>query len=589
MSRLFIAFRRYIPAFLLQLVAIFLMVAATLELPDSMAHVINQGVLAHNNSLIWRAGMLMLVLSLGAAAASAISGLLAARIATGYARDIREAVFAKVESFSLAEFNTFSTASLITRSTNDVQQLQTVLAMLLRMAVMAPFMGVWAIVKAYRAAPSMTWIMGLAIAILVSIIGALFGLAIPRFRRTQKLVDKLNLVTREILTGLRVIRAFNRERFEEAKFDGVNSDLMRLNLVVNRLMILLQPAMLLILNLAVLAIVWNGAHLIEASQLQVGGMLAFMQYAMQAIMAFLLLTFIFMLVPRASVSAQRIAEVLDTKVTVIDPATPVVPARRGGRVEFDRVTFAYAGAEEPVLREVSFVAQPGETTAIVGSTGSGKSTLINLIPRLYDPTSGTVSIDGADVRTMRLAEVYARIGYVPQRGILFSGTVESNIRYGAPHAPQEAVEHAVEIAQAREFVDGTAGGYEAPISQRGTNVSGGQRQRLSIARAIVRDPEIFIFDDSFSALDFRTDALLRRALRAATREKTVIIVAQRIGTIINADKILVLDEGRIVGEGNHRQLMETCEVYREIALSQLSERELAGGGMLTEATVEATT
>jgi ATP-binding cassette subfamily B protein len=583
MRKLFAAFRRYIPAFLLQLVAVFLMVAATLELPDSMARVINKGVLAHDNALIWRAGVFMLLLALGAAAASSLSGLIAARIATGFARDIREAVFAKVESFSLAEFNGFSTASLITRSTNDVQQLQMVLVMLLRMAVMAPFMGVWAIVKAYRTAPSMTWIMGLAVAILVSFIVVLFRLAIPRFRRVQTLVDKLNLVTREILTGLRVIRAFNRERFEEAKFDDVNSDLMRLNLTVNRLMMLMQPAMLLVLNLAVLEIVWSGAHLIDTSHLQVGEMLAFMQYAMQAIMGFLLLTFIFMLVPRASVSAQRIAEVLDTKVTVVDPASPVVP-RRGGRVKLDHVTFAYAGAEEPVLRDVSFVVLPGETTAIVGSTGSGKSTLINLIPRLYDPTGGTVCIDGVDVRSMRLEDVYARIGYVPQRGILFSGTVESNIRYGAPEAAQEAVSQAVEIAQAREFVDAATGGWEAPISQGGTNVSGGQRQRLAIARAIVRDPEIYIFDDSFSALDFRTDALLRRALRAATRDKTVIIVAQRIGTIINADKIVVLDEGRIVGEGTHRQLMESCEVYREIALSQLSERELAGGGMLTEAT-----
>jgi ATP-binding cassette subfamily B multidrug efflux pump len=572
--------RRYIPTFLVQLVAIFLMVAATLELPDSMARIINEGVLAHDNALIFRAGAFMVLLALGAAAASALSGFFAARIATGFARDIREAVFAKVESFSLAEFNAFSTASLITRSTNDVQQLQTVLVMVLRMALMAPFMGVWAIIKAYRSAPSMTWILGLAVAILVSIIGVLFALAIPRFRRVQKLVDKLNLVTREILTGLRVIRAFNREHYEEEKFDSVNSDLTRLNLGVNRLMVLMQPAMLLILNLAVLQIVWSGAHLIDASRLQVGGMLAFMQYAMQAIMAFLLLTFVFILVPRASVSAQRIAEVLNTTVTVTDPVSPIVPERRGGRVEFDRVTFAYGGAEEPVLCEVSFVAVPGETTAIVGSTGSGKSTLINLIPRLYDPTSGTVCIDGVDVRSMRLEDVYARIGYVPQRGILFSGTIESNIRYGAPDAQQQILERAVEIAQAREFVDSVAAGYATSIAQGGTNVSGGQRQRLSIARAIVRDPEIYIFDDSFSALDFQTDARLRQALRAATRDKTVIIVAQRIGTIIHADKILVLDEGRIVGQGTHRQLMESCEVYREIALSQLSERELAGDGVL---------
>jgi len=582
-TRLFPYFKRYLPWFCLQLVAVYLMVAATLELPDAMASVINHGVIGRQSALIWHAGTLMLLLSLGAAAASAISGFLAARIATGFARDVREATFAKVESFSLTEFNAYSTASLITRSTNDVQQLQTVFVMLLRMAVMAPFMGVWAIIKAWHAAPSMTWIMGLAVTILVAIIAVLFGLAVPRFRRVQKLVDKLNLVTREILTGLRVIRAFNRERFEEAKFDGVNSDLTRLNLVVNRLMVLLQPAMMLIMNFAVLAIVWNGAHLIDAGRLQVGEMLAFMQYAMQAIMAFLLLTFIFILVPRASVSAQRIAEVLDTPVTVRDPEVPVVPPRRGGRVEFDHVTFAYAGAEEPVLHDVSFEALPGQTTAVVGSTGSGKSTLINLIPRLYDPTGGSVCIDGVDIRKMRLEDVYARIGYVPQRGILFSGNVAANIRYGEPDATDDAVARAVEIAQARDYVDNVPGGYEAPIAQGGTNVSGGQRQRLSIARAIIRDPEIYIFDDSFSALDFQTDARLRQALRAATRDKTVIIVAQRIGTIMNADKILVLDEGRIVAQGTHRQLMATCQVYREIALSQLSERELADGGILVGA------
>ena len=580
MTRLLVYFRRHVPALLVLLVAVYLMVAATLALPDAMAGIINKGVLGGDSSLIWRAGVLMLALSLGAGAASVVSGLFAARIATGFASDVREAVFAKVESFSLAEFNSFSTASLITRSTNDVQQLQMVLVMLLRMAVMAPFMGVWAIVKAYHSAPSMTWIMGLAIAILVAIVGALFALSVPRFRRVQKLVDRLNLVTREILTGLRVIRAFNRERFEEAKFDAVNRDLTRLNLVVNRLMMLMQPAMLLLMNIAVLAIVWNGAHVIDAGRLQIGDMLAFMQYAMQAIFSFLLLTFVFMLIPRASVSAQRIAEVLQTRLQIVDPPDAVTPAERRGRVEFRNVTFAYEGAEEPVLRDVSFVAEPGQTTAIIGSTGSGKSTLINLIPRLYDVTSGNVCIDGVDVRRMRLEDIYARIGYVPQRAILFSGNVASNIRYGAPEASDETVAQAVEIAQAREFVDGVAGGYAGAIAQGGTNVSGGQRQRLAIARAIVRDPEILIFDDSFSALDFKTDAALRRALLRATRDKTVIIVAQRIGTIINADKIIVIDEGTIVGQGTHRELMETCEIYREIALSQLSERELADGGVL---------
>lgn len=582
MKRLAAYFRPFVPAFLLQLVAVFLMVAATLELPGLMARIINGGIIGRDSALIWRVGTTMLLLALGAAAASALSGLLASRIATGFARDVREAVFARVESFSLAEFQAFSTASLITRSTNDVQQLQMVLVMLLRMALMAPFMGVWAIVKAYHAAPSMTWILSLAVAILVAIIAMIFALSIPRFRRVQKLVDKLNLVTREILTGLRVIRAFNRERYEETKFDGVNNDLTRLNLTVNRIMVLLQPVMTLIMNMSVLAVVWFGAHLIDAGRLQIGGMLAFIQYAMQAIMAFLLLSFIFILVPRASVSAQRIAEVLETPLGIVDPALPVELPRRGGRVEFDNVTFAYAGAEEPVLKDISFVAMPGQTTAIVGSTGSGKSTLINLIPRLYDPTAGVVRIDGVDVRQMRLADVYARIGYVPQKGSLFSGTVSSNIRYGASEASDEAVARAVDIAQAREFVDEVALGYEAPIAQGGTNVSGGQRQRLSIARAIVRDPEIYIFDDSFSALDFRTDARLRQALRAATTEKTVIIVAQRIGTIMNADNIIVLDEGRIVGQGRHRELMASSEVYREIALSQLSERELSDGSATLE-------
>ncbi|MBV9493273.1 MAG: ABC transporter ATP-binding protein [Acidobacteria bacterium] len=585
MTRLLVYFRRYLPSFAAQLVAICLMVAATLELPDAMAGIINKGVIGRDTSLIWRAGLLMLALSLGAGAASVISGLLAARVATGFARDVREAVFAKVESFSLAEFNSFSTASLITRSTNDVQQLQMVLAMLLRMAVMAPFMGIWAIVKAYHAAPSITWIMGLAIAILVTIIGTIFALAVPRLRRVQTLVDRLNLVTRESLTGLRVIRAFNRRELEEARFDGVNRDLTRLNLVVNRLMMLMQPAMLFLMNAAVLAIVWNGAHLIDAGRLQIGDMLAFMQYAMQAIFAFLLLTFVFMLVPRASVSAKRIGEVLEMPLRIVDPPDPVTATERGGRVEFRNVTFAYEGAEEPILRDVSFVAEPGETTAIVGSTGSGKSTLINLIARLYDVTAGSVSIDGVDVRRMRLADLYARIGYVPQRAILFSGSLASNIRYGSPDATDEAVAQAVEIAQAREFVDGVAGGYAAPIAQGGTNVSGGQRQRLAIARAVVRDPEIFIFDDSFSALDFKTDAALRQALRGATRDKTVIIVAQRIGTIVNADKVVVIDEGAIVGQGTHRELMESCEVYREIALSQLSERELADGGALLGVTI----
>ncbi len=552
-------------------------VAASLALPDYMARIINQGIIGGDQQTIWMTGTLMLTIALGGGLSSIITSWLASRISGGFARDIRAKVFAKVESFSLAEFNTFSTASLITRSTNDVQQIQTVLVMVLRMSLMAPIMGVWAIFKAYGNAPSMTWIMGLAVGVLLTVIAVVLTITIPKYRLVQKLVDRLNLVTREILTGLRVIRAFNREPMEEKKFDGANADLTNLNVFINRVMAVMQPAMILILNVTMLMIVWFGAHLIDRGSLQIGGMLAFMQYAMQSVFAFLMISMVFIMVPRASVSMQRIADVLATKATVVDPINPVdVTQLRGGQVEFDHVTFSYNGADEPVLHDISFTAVPGQTTALVGSTGSGKSTLINLIPRFYDPTSGVVKIDGIDIKQMRMEDVYRKIGYVPQKGILFSGTVESNIVYGAPDASAQDIQAAAEIAQAKEFVAKLEGGFSARIAQVGANISGGQKQRLAIARAIIRRPEIYIFDDSFSALDFTTDAQLRQALRSATKGKTVLIVAQRISTILNADKIVVLDEGRIVGQGTHRELMTTCQVYREIASSQLSEVELGG-------------
>ena len=568
-------FKPYLRQFGMLIIMVYLMVAATLALPDYMAKIINEGIIGQNMALVWRAGLTMLLLALGAMGASIALDWLAARIAAGFSRDLRAAAFAKVESFSLYEFNTFKTASLITRTTNDIQQIHGVLTMVLRMSLIAPFMGIWAVIKAFQIAPSMTWIMGLAVAILIIVVVVLFRAAIPRFKTLQKLVDRLNLVSREILTGLRVIRAFNREQMEEQKFDQTNQKLTDLNLFVNRLLIIMQPVMTMLMNVTSLAIVWYGAKLIDLGHIQVGQMLAFMQYAMHAVFSFMLITIVFIMVPRASVSAGRVGEILATVAVIKDPEHPVdVSAKKGGMVEFINVDFSYAGADTPVLCGISFTALPGQTTAFVGGTGSGKSTLINLIPRFYDVTKGAIKVDGVDIREMRLEDLYSKIGYVPQRGVLFSGTVASNLKYGAPKATDDEVKEAAEIAQAKDFVEKLDGQFEAEISQGGTNVSGGQKQRLSIARSIIRNPEIYIFDDSFSALDFTTDTKLRQALSQATKNKTVLIVAQRITSIMNADKIIVLDEGEIVGQGTHRELMASCPVYKEIASSQLSEEEL---------------
>jgi len=548
---------------------------ATLALPDYMAKIINQGIVGQNSSLIFHNGLVMLLIALLGGVCMIGVGFLASKVATGFAMQLRDKIFTKVESFSLLEFNTFSTASLITRCTNDIQQIQTVLGMLLRLALMAPFMGIGAIIKAYQLAPSMAWIMAISIIILVAIIALLFITAIPRFTRLQRLVDRLNLVTREILTGLRVIRAFNTESYEEHKFEKANQDLTDVNLFVNRLMVIMQPAMMLILNLTSVAIVWIGARQIDVGSLQIGDMLAFMQYAMQAIFAFLMISIIFIMVPRASVSAQRVAEVLDTEATIKDPKRPVKTPLGKGLVEFKDVTFGYAGAEEPVLHHINFTAIPGQTTAFVGSTGSGKSTLINLIPRFYDVTEGAILVDEVDIRDMRQEDLRARIGYVSQKAVLFSGKVEDNIKYGDPKATRDEVKHAADIAQASEFIGQLELGLQSPIAQGGANVSGGQKQRLAIARAVAKKPEIYIFDDSFSSLDFKTDADLRKALRHETKGKTVLIVAQRISTIIQAEKIVVLDAGNVVAQGTHSELLRTCTVYREIASSQLSEAELA--------------
>lgn len=554
----------------------YLQVMANLQLPDYMAKIINNGIIAEDMNAIYQNGGIMLLITLGGGVAAVGVGYLASRIATGFARDLRRKVFEKVESFSIAEFNQFSTASLITRSTNDIQQIQMVAIMIFRLVLMAPFMAVGALQNAMNNAPQLSWIIVVAVAALIAVIALLFVTTLPKFKVLQKMVDKLNLVTRENLTGLRVVRAFNNEKIEESKFDEANIDLTRLNLFVNRMMIILQPFMMLIMNLALVAIVWFGAHLVGDGSVEIGNMMAFMQYAMQVIMSFLMISIIFIMVPRASVSAKRVSEVIDTESTIRDPKVPVEPTKDGnGRVEFRDVTFTYPEADSPVLSGINFTAEPGQTTAFIGSTGSGKSTLIGLIPRFYDVSAGQILVDGIDVRHLKLKELYGQIGYVPQKGVLFSGTVESNVTYGNKKATRGQADKAVSVAQASEFVQKLEKGMDGAIAQGGANVSGGQKQRLSIARALAVKPNIYIFDDSFSALDFKTDAALRKALKNETKGKTVLIVGQRISTIMDADKIIVLDEGKIVGQGTHHELMKSNSVYKEIAYSQLSDEELA--------------
>ncbi len=570
---------KYLTPYIWQLLALFALTycqaSATLALPDYMAKIINQGIMSQNVGVIFHSGLIMILITIAGGLAMVGAGYLSSRIGTGFARDLRTMVFTKVENFSLAEFNKFSTASLITRSTNDIQQIQQVTIMLCRVALLAPLMGVISTFKAYHLAPSMTWIMAVAVGALIAIVLALFYLVIPQFTKLQKLVDKLNSVTREILTGLRVIRAFGKEEYEAQKFNKVNQDLTRLHLFVNRLMVILQPAMMLIMNFMMIAIVWFSAHHIGAGNLQVGNMLAFLQYSMQAVSAFLMISIIFISLPRAAVSANRIAEVLETESQIQDPVSPVKAPRRGGKVEFRDVTFTYPGAAEPVLHNISFVALPGETTAFVGSTGSGKSTIINLIPRFYEVTEGQVLLDDVDVRAMRQKDLRARIGYVSQKAMLFSGTIKDNIIYGNPRASQEEILQAAATAQALEFIKELEQKFDSSIAQAGSNFSGGQKQRLAIARALAKNPELYLFDDSFSALDFKTDTALRHALKKEAQGKTVIIVTQRIATIMNADKIIVIDQGEIVGQGTHKNLLRTCKIYREIAASQLAPEELA--------------
>lgn len=555
---------------------LFLQATCDLALPDYMADIVNTGVMSGRISYILKTGTTMLLITLLGTAASVTVGFLASRTAAGVAHDLRFNVFQKVEQFANSEFDKFSTASLITRTTNDITQIQTVLVMMIRLVFYAPIMGVGGVFKAISSSSSMSWIIGVAVICLVGTIMVLFSLVMPKFKRVQKLVDRLNLVTRENIEGMLVIRAFNTQKFELNRFDKANADLTATNLFVNRAMAMMMPTMMLIMNLVTVIIVWVGAKQVSAFHMNIGDMMAYMQYAMQIIMAFLMMSLMFIMIPRAAVSADRIAEVLETEASVLDPEEPVsFKEDFQPIIEFRNVNFAYPGGQDNVLHNINFCAKAGQTTAIIGSTGSGKSTLVNLVMRFYDVTSGEILIGGLDLRTVMRKSLRDKIGYVPQKSVLFSGSIRSNLMYGDKNSSAENLEKASSIAQATEFITSKEEGFESNIAQGGTNVSGGQKQRLSIARALVKNAPIYIFDDSFSALDLKTDQKLRAALKRETGKSTILLVAQRVSTIMNADQIIVLDNGYIVGLGTHDELLKNCEVYQEIAYSQLSEEELA--------------
>jgi ATP-binding cassette subfamily B multidrug efflux pump len=527
------------------------------------------------NYILNTGGMMLLISVLGGICTIGVS-YFASRTAAGAAKDIRKDVFEKVESFTSAEFDKFSTASLITRSTNDVTQVQRVIFLFLRLVVYAPILGIGGVIRAVEKSASMWWLIAIAVVALLALIIIVFIIAVPKFKLMQDLIDRLNLVTRENLSGMMVIRAFNKQEAEGQRFDLANRDLTDTSLFVARVMVTMMPLMMVLMNGLSLAIIWVGSHQVAEAAIQVGDMMAFMQYAMQIVMAFLMMSMLFIFLPRAAVSGDRIADVLETDIVIQDPKEPQdFPQPFKGEIEFQDVSFRYPDAEDDVIQNISFKALPGQTTAFIGSTGCGKSTVINLIPRFYDVTEGRILLDGVDIRDVRQSELRDKIGFVPQKGTLFSGTIETNLLYADPQASQETIKEALDIAQASEFVFDSAEGLESDISQGGTNVSGGQKQRLSIARALVKKPPIYIFDDSFSALDFKTDSTLRGELKKKTGESTVLIVTQRVATVKNADQIIVLDEGKVVGKGTHKELMVTCGTYQEIASSQLSKEELA--------------
>ena len=523
---------------------------------------------------LWMSGLKMVGMALLMGVVTVLVGFFASRVGAGIGRDLRDKVFKRVVSFSNAEMDRFSTASLITRSTNDIQQIQMVSTMLLRIVAYAPILGIGGVLKVIKTGAGMGWVIALAIIVILGYVMVLVSAAMPKFKLMQKLVDNINLVSREILTGLSVIRAFGREKKEEERFDDANRSLTKTTLFTNRIMTFMMPGMMLIMNVLTVSIVWVGAHRIDSGDMQVGAMTAFITYAMMIVMSFLMLTMLSIMLPRAVVAAERIDEVIVTESSIHDADQTEAVTERNGVIRFDHVNFRYPGAEEDVLHDIDFIAEPGKTMAIIGSTGCGKSTLVNLIPRLYDVTGGKITLDGKDIRNIKMSDLREEIGFVPQKGVLFSGTIASNLRFGKEEATDEEIAKAAKIAQATEFIETKDDRYDSAIAQGGSNVSGGQKQRLAIARAIAKDPKIFVFDDSFSALDLKTDAALRKALGENVKDSTVIIVAQRISTILHAEQILVLDDGEVVGKGTHEELLRTCEVYQQIAKSQLSAREL---------------
>ena len=565
----------YLGMLLVTLALLVVQAICDLSLPDYMSDIVNTGVLSGNASFIVQTGIKMLLITLLSAVCTIVVGYFAARIAAFTARDIRADVFKRVHTFSNPELDKFSPASLITRTTNDITQIQLVIVLMVRMLFYATILGVGGAIKAISESQALSWIIVGAVLALVTVILLLLSLVMPKMRIMQTLVDQVNLISRENLEGILVIRAFNSQKFEEARFDTANRTLTENNLYINRAMTVMMPTMMFIMNITTVLIVWIGAHQIAALAIDIGKMMAFMQYAMQIIMSFLLLSAMFIFIPRAAVSADRVKEVIETGTVVKDKKKAIRPrVDFVADIEYENVTFCYPGSEEPVLKNISFKAKHGETTAFIGVTGSGKSTLMNLLIRFYDVTEGRILVDGIDIRDMKRSDLRSKIGYIPQKSMLFSGTIRSNLEYADSAATFEDLQRAARIAQAEEFISTIADGYDAHIAQGGTNLSGGQKQRMSIARALVKDAPIYIFDDSFSALDMKTDAALREALHRETGESTLLIIAQRVGTILTADQIIVLENGEIVGCGTHRELLRSCEVYREIALSQLSEDEL---------------